>query len=677
MIGRLALAQLRAYRTQSVWTLSLMTLLVAILTATVVMGATQARLEPLQARVSGWDKEFHATPLVGDLPGQPDLTMDEVVAEVQNNPGHDAVAVISGDMTPIPGPSASTPVLEAWRVISSVGEGATIPLASGRAATSHGEIVLAADAARELDAQIGGTVTLYRPDWVSAQGADSLIGHGFEVVGIAASTSLPGFDIYLPSAYISWEDAADPAGPLAYHWKGSDGSTYTSWTVDVAWNGHIAALAAVASPWSVFGTGDIALPGASIAWFGTAAVLLFAMIVMAFAVGRSQASQRAQWIATVRAMGARRSAIAVSSIAETLVLAGVAFAVGAAGGIGLAQAALTMGRLAAGEPFGPAWVSLHGALLAVAALAALVPALVIATVPAFWASRVAPTAALKPVNELTEAEVSRRVPALWAAAPLLVGAVLVALGTSTSVSILPVVVLGWICVAVGMVAVVVEGHRHLTRWAGRVLSRSSSPARMSAGDELTARPRQSMAPAVLATATVTAAAMWTLREVLSQASWRNLFDDHMVSYGSDFWRDVFTSVTRPTALATAIAGLIVVQVVASAIVWSHRVAARQDDVARAALGLSRRQLTATWWWVAWMPQLLGALVGLVLAALCGFTALAIADVTPHDAGGIAAGAGLVAAITLGACAAAAAGLALGAATSYATARLGRASLTGP
>lgn len=684
MIGRLAIAQLRAYRTQSIWTLSLLTLLVAILTATVVMGATQARLAPDEGAIWGWDKEYQAFPLVeeGDAIGQPDLSMAEVVEAVQTNPGHDAVAVLSGDLTPDPIHDTATDFLQSWSVVSSLGDGASLPLTQGRAATSQGEIVLAADSARELGVQIGDIVTLYQPNWTSA-GTQPQIPHRFTLVGVAASTTLPGFDLHLPSAYLSWQEAASPDGPLAYHWAGDDGAQFTSWNVSVAWNGYIPALATIANPSRLQGTESISLPGASIAWFGTAAVLLLAMMVMAFAVGRSQASQRAQWIATVRTMGARRGALAVAALAETLLIASVACVVGTAAGIGLAQGALTWGRLAAREPFGSAWVSLHGLLIPVAAIAALVPALVIATVPAFWASRVEPTAALKPVNELTEAEISRRVPAAWAAVPPLVGAGLVVLGTSTSAAILPVVVLGWICVAVGVVVMVIEAHRGLTVLTGRAMARSSRASVMSAGDELVARPRQSVAPAVLATATATAAAMWTLRQVIYQVSWWYPVHDDVASYTRDFWRSALIASTRPTMLATVMAALMVAQIVAAAIVWSHREAARHDDLARAALGLSRRQLAATWWWVAWVPQFLGAVVGVLLAALIGLVAIMLTDVTPVESGGVSIAGSLVGAVTGAAAAVAAVGLALGAASAWAVSRLtmsplpAASSVTGP
>lgn len=628
MITRLAIAQLRANKTYSLWTGALLTLLVAILTATVVMGATQARLAQDEARINGWGQEYVSSFPVGVGDSFGDMTVyapDHVAAAVSNATGHSAVAVIRGHLSM--DADAARAWSSWWSIVAATGEGAWIPVGEGRAPDQPGEIAVAANVARSEGLSIGDTVTLFQLGYDPDGGATTLP-YEFRVVGLTSANALPGFDLWTPSAFISWEEAAAVNGPLAEHWTLPSGDESVSWYVTATWTGHVPDLVTMGEPWSDTSGTSLALPGATAAWFGAATMLLIAMIVMAFAVGRSQASARAQWIATVRTMGARRSGVAQAAAVESLILAGCAAVVGAGLGIGAAQAVLSLARAWVREPLGPAVVSLHWGIVPVATVSALIAGLIVAAVPAFWASRVAPTAALKPINDLTEAEISRRVPFVWVVLPVAIGGVLVWLGNLPSMPIDIVVVLGWIATLVGGFALLIETLRRLVPVAGRVLSRRRSPGVLSAGDELIARPRQAVAPALLIAAGIAAVTAWSGLKVFDVASWWTPASGDAPALSPDFWHSVRADATTSASVSTVLACAVTLQVVISAIAVSHRAATRSEETARVAMGLTKRQRTLAWWWVQWLPQLLGAVVGLLVGALSVWAI--IATRTPPD-----------------------------------------------
>ncbi len=624
MITRLAFAQVRANKAYSAWTGSLITLLVAILTTTLVLGATQAELGHDAERVSGWGTPHMGFPNVttGGVGEESDpVTTAEVAAAIDAASGNRALAVIRGDLW------VDSAGGDLWTVHALMGEGAYIPLVEGTSPLTAGDIVLAADVARDTGLDIGDTITLY-------SGVDGLesadpAAHEYRVVGLAAATSLPGFEVWLPSAYISWDEAAAESSPLTLRWPLDDGHTVQTWLVSIGWTGNAPSLTRwdEGSQWE--SPASLSLPMASGAWFGAAIMLVSAMVVMGFAVGRSQASARAQWIATVRTLGARRATVAVAAAIEALIVAAGAVVLGLALGVGGAQATLSVARALTPHPFGDAAITMNWIVIPVAIIAAAIAALVVTAVPAFWASRVAPTAALKPVNDLTEAEISRRVPFIWVLAPVTIGATLVWLGNSPAIPIDVVVVAGWIATLVGGVMLVIEMLRRLLPLAGLLLSKRRSPGILSAGDELRARPRQGTASALLLTAGVALVTGWSATKFVDIARWWSPSDSESLRGSSEFWRWVRADVTAMTPVVTVVACALTLQVVIAAIAVSHRGATRAEETARVAMGLAGRQRTRTWWWVQWLPQAIGVVLGLVVGL-----ALTLAIVAMEDPAGL-------------------------------------------
>lgn len=624
MIARLAIAQVRANKAYSAWTCGLITLLVTILTATLALGATQTNLTEEAARISGWDAPHMGYPSVSTgapINDSPQFTPAEVADAVADASGHEAFAIIRGDLWIEPG------TLDTLTVYATMGEGARIPLVEGRAPTAPGEITIAADIAQKQGLEVGDTVTLFS----SADPIDStqISEYRFDVVGLTSAASLPGFDLWLPSAYISWEEAASSSSPVAINWPLDNGDHVHVWHVSVGWTGHVPSLVMLDENWLPALATSFSLPSGSGAWLGAAIMLVIAMIVMGFAVGRSQASARAQWIATVRTLGARRSTVAVAAALEGLIVAALSAVLGLVLGVGLAGATLAFARILVPQPFGTAVVSMHWLLIPVAAISAGAAALIVTAVPAFWATRVAPTAALKPVNDLTEAEISRRMPFFWVLLPVTVGAGLLWLGNEPSAPIGTVVVAGTIATLVGGTMLVIEVLRRIIPATGAMLRKVRSPGALTAGDELIARPRQGTAAAILLAAGVAMVAVWSASTLLDIVQWWLPYDAADVWGSSELWSWARAEVTAFTPIATVVAGAVTLQVVIAAIAASHRAATQSEETARVAMGLARRQRTLTWWWVQWLPQVIGVCVGLAvgLTAVLAITAMRTAPGT--------------------------------------------------
>lgn len=607
MITRLAIAQVRANKAYSVWTCSLITLLVTILTTMLTLGATQTDLARQAERVNGSSAPHVGYPSVStgaQIADSPSVTPDEVADAVAKASGHEAFAIIYGNLSVVPEDFATL------TVYATTGEGARVPVVEGRAPSAPGEIVLAADVARAHGFEVGDSVTLFSS--VDTGNVSQIAEHRYVIVGLTAAASLPGFDLWLPSAFISWEEAASPSSPVAFTWELDNGDDVRAWSVSIGWSGHVPALVMLDENWQPALSTSYSLPTGSGAWFGAAIMLVIAMVVMGFAVGRSQASARAQWIATVRTLGARRATIAVAATGEGLIVAGCAAVVGTVLGVALAQATLTLGRLLVPHPFGAAVVSVDWLLVPVAVISAGIAALVVTAVPAFWASRVAPTAALKPVNDLTEAEISRRMPFVWVLVPVAVGAALVWLGNVPSVPIGTVVVTGWIATVVGGVMLVIEALRRIIPAVGAFLSKRRRAGVLTAGDELIARPRQGTAAALLLAAGVALVAVWSANTLLDIVTWWNSGDGDDLWESHELWSWVRADITAFTPVATIVACTVTLQIVIAAIAVSHRAATRHEAAARVAMGLSRRQRTQMWWWVQWLPQAIGVCVGLAV-----------------------------------------------------------------
>ncbi|WP_062389632.1 FtsX-like permease family protein [Demequina iriomotensis] len=348
----------------------------------------------------------------------------------------------------------------------------------------------------------------------------------------------------------------------------------------------------------------------------TAAVLGVAMIGLAFAVGRAQAQTRSRWVATARALGARRSAIAVATVAEVALVglaAGVAGVAIAWGAVALEYAAFAGAHpdalLPAGVEVAP-WV-----LLAIGSLG-LAMAAILGAIPAFWAMRTPPAVALKPETPVSEARVGPRIRSRWIVGTW--GALFVA-----------TVALGWpaglndarqtaligliLATMAATVPALVRAARLMVAATGRRLARGSRPWAIAAGDALTGRPRLASIPAgvmAVVTAALVAAMSWHLL-----AEWGDELPD-TVGWG---WPWLPRALQVPGYIGQALGGDVYVMVAALGIVAvvlaslaAFVAAARAtapDDQARRALGLSAATARAAMAARFAVPLILGALLG--------------------------------------------------------------------
>lgn len=656
MMLRLAVAQLRANRVFTLWTAGLMTMLVAILAYIVIAGATQATISRDAASIYGEDRDSHGTMSFALSP-----PVQSVVAPDAQDGTHGITAVPEPGIAPSDFDAAlaaskasdAMAIAQAYSLRTSPIEkgdaewwmddqginavalrgNVEIPgIAQGVAPSRLGEVTLAANVARRLGVAIGDDLTVYTVEW-QPNTADQATPHLMKVVGLAASNNLIGYDVSLPDAYVSWDEVTTPEGLLVSTTVQIDGNQLPVESlvgyVDIHWTGDDKALDPYREQgWITPAAKGFSLPHATVAWFGAAIALFISMIVMSFAVGRSQASARTQWVATVRTMGARRANIVAAATLESLVLASIAVVGGTGLGVALAQAQLSLARAQSGAPFGPSAIGWHWALVPVVVAAAAVVAVVVAAVPAFWAARVAPTAALKPVSDVTETELSRRVPIAWLIIPFAIGAALVALTRLDFGSpVAAVAMLGWIIVIVAGFALVVEALRVAIARVGRRLARSGRAPLLTAGDALATRPRQAVAPALLMAVAVSLLTLWACGQANSATEYWAPGDGGFSGLDATSLDFLRSNLLGFTTIATITIAAFALQLVAAAIITSHRAATSHEAAARSAMGLSRQAEAIALWWQQWLPQAVGVCLGLVVGVI-GFIARASVSTSP-------------------------------------------------
>ena len=627
MTWRLIAGQLRAHRGYFAWTASLLAILVAVLTFMGVAGATQATLSQRGMAVLGQDADRYANLLVTPAPVEGlrhSVSQQRLRELVDSTPAASALASVLLATKPIADLDVYDWEAEVWAISKYGGADHNSLISKGRLPQEQGEVALSADVARALGAGVGSEVTLYGQS-TGADGFAMDVPHSFTVVGISASRELPGYDSYFaPGALLSWDEVesggafTDEARQVGF--EDTDVSR-----IDLRWSGGSALI----DPYLEFEyaewRGDFQLPQSTAIWFVVAVVLVIAMIIMSFAVGRSQAAARTQWIATVRTMGATRGYIAAATVLETVVIAAIAAVVGISLGVVAAQAQLSVARASVEAPFGPSTVTAHWLIFPVVTLVALVVALLIAAVPAFWASRITPVAALKPVNDVTETELSRRVSPHWLWIPLVLGVGSMILGSTLRTAGIDLFVfLGAIVAGLTTAALMIEANRWAIPHVGRQLARSRKPSRMTAGDALRVRPKQAVAPALLTTAAVATLTMMVTVSALDPHGMVRVFGyGYTAGYGDytnnlsealSYW---WSALVAPTTVLAVILAALAIQLVAASMFVAHRTATAREGATRRALGLTARHLTRAHWWQQWAPQVTGALVGLVVGLAGG------------------------------------------------------------
>lgn len=620
MTWRLVVGQMRANRGYFIWTVSLLTLLVATLTYIVVVGATQAALEQ---QVDGiWRRDLprgggvsiFGAENTGDQPGVAPADLRAMIDNAQ-----DAVATAEFGLRTVPiddydwgAPHDTLYLLAAY------GD-SELPmlLETGGVPAELGEIAIARDLARALGLEVGDEFTLYRDVYIAdADNPDSgTIDDDpvtARVVGILSPTTMPGFELGTPGGIVSWADVETPGGMLSSQeplTEGEVGHDFGSY-VRLAWAGSDPTLDQYFEGEQFRWSGTVSLPQSAAVWMTLAVVLIAAMIIMSFAVGRAQAAARTQWIATARTLGATRRYIAWSTVLETLVMALFAMGIGVVVGVLAGQAHLSIARAASGLAFAPERVSLHWAIIPTVGIATLLVAVAIAAVPAFWASRVSPVAALKPVNDVTEAELSRRVSPHWLWIPTVLGVAFIVIGNwQPTAPIDGLIVLGLLMASVGVIGLVIEATRAAIPWIGRRMARSPRATILTAGDTLAGRPRLAVAPALISLAAIGGFTLFTLGRA-ANAQWQS-GGFGWFSYGPVYGLFPIQGFLDGATVLAVILGAVMVQLVAAAIFVAHRASTSRETAARRALGLSRNGEARALWWQQVVPQTLGAVLGVV------------------------------------------------------------------
>lgn len=384
----------------------------------------------------------------------------------------------------------------------------------------QGEIVLSGHAAAEVGVSIGDQVVV--GDFGYTQDAAPRHFGELRVSGIAYDYSTADWDGQ-GLAILSPDDV-----DIAMSIVTSDPSLNDSWPLQ-AELGSRESTPALTTAFSALYRGNVTgrTFGSSspVAWL-VAGALTLGTVIVAFALGRAQAADRAQWTATARALGARRSHLLGAAGLEWTAIAMPSAVIGIGGG--LAAAWIThdarLASLAAPPPIALSFPSFVFALMI--GLAVLLAAIIV-LIPAVAAVRVPPTAALKETAAQDEVEISRRVP-VWPVV-VLAGALLVALmialrvgtdsGWMSDASYFTSLFLG-LALAVAVIAVVVEGSRRAVMAFGRRLTRSSRPWALHAGMTLIAHPRQAAAIVLLHTLTLMGLVGWHMGDAISQMySW--------------------------------------------------------------------------------------------------------------------------------------------------------------
>lgn len=471
-----------------------------------------------------------------------------------------------------------------------------------------GEIAVSASWARDMGVAIG--------DDVSLLGFTSDQPNGIELAISAIAVSSfqhATASASLPVAYVAWDDVDAINAASA-----STGPLDLSSDVMVTWTGAADQFSPASG--ELLHYEEVSSNSVLIWSFAVAGALIIGLTAMAFAVGRTQAQARVKWVATARALGATRKHLAAAAALEASVVALCAGITGYALGTLAVNAHLWLihsdvpgAAIAASAAFSPS-------MFAGAILFALLLAVIVGAVPAFWSLRAQPVEALKPGNDLTEATVSRRVgvkPLLiaWIAANVAVAVVHV---TDAVYTWLPLLVVAWLIIVIAGIALLVELLRRVLARIGRRLSATSNVRTLVAGDQLTGQPRLAAIPAFI-TALLTAV---LLTAVISTAI------GTYVTYGGDSYLGQIPDYADANSfmIAVAIGAVLLGTLVCVAIVGASVGVTGREDSARTALGASPGDVRHATAFAYRIHQATGLWIG-VLVAVYMSTWLGILTVT--------------------------------------------------
>ena len=647
MIWQLTREQLRSQRRFVAWTAALLTVAIALASYAAITTTTQISNDLHAQRIAGADKDFQGFVSSAIGPDQDLYSESADSAPIEQVDTQIADALASGSdlqarrytALNLTGPTLADGSFDDsffTRLVSVTGDyDWEAALVSGTAPTP-GEVAISGQLASVLDVEIGGVVPTFTQS-LDSEGVPSSRQTAEELVvsGITRGSAFGrNYDIGIPEAYVAWEDsvklaiAGAPENPAPAD-IGLEQPAYVE--TNVSWNQASTPLTAFSMIDGYFGSsaGRSDSSGVSVA---IAVALFIGLIAMSFAVGRSQAQARTTWAATARAMGARRSTIAAATIAETLVVGLAASVLGIVLGWLAVVADLALIRNSVPDAFLPSAPVVVWWVLGTVLLLGLVIAAIVGAVPAFWAARVSPVAALKPVSPIMEAEVSRRVSVRGVAIIWGISVVLVWFSGARSDADQVLAALN-IFALIAFVILTFVLTQELLREAmprlGRMLGRSARPWAITAGDSIVARPRQSAIPALVITIAafggVASATFTYMDNWLVQTMWNisGEFGWLASSYG-------FSGTTVGVAYSLA---AIVAVLIALAIFASGSRASLSDDATRGALGMTvadaRRARAAHFG----LPLATGVALGWILGLAGGI----ILSLRSHQTGALGAG----------------------------------------
>ncbi|MFV0285154.1 MAG: FtsX-like permease family protein [Demequina sp.] len=628
MIGTLLREQLRAQRAALVWMTALIAGAAGFATYSWTANLTDDALAQQAAVLSGtgefWNQaavvEDHSNDLAASDWGTP-MTRDEVDAFIAQAHAEGAglvAAEYAGNAWVIPVAGAE----QTYGLANVQVYGGEVPWDDGLAegsAPGDGEIAIPSTVASAWGVGIGDLVEVGYSVWhdddtyeeVSA-GTRTISGLVVDAVGWNeewagdAPTALATDDPVL---------AASVAAQPVYEWEG-----YSFPQVEFTWEVQTATTIATFPHFGTRGPGGSPQAGSATL---LAAVLALGTVVAAVAVGRTQAQRRARWTATARALGASRTSIAASTLAEGAIVGLTGGAVGL--GAGLAAASWHLrGVLRAVTAPPDVTLAVPAAAFVTALVGGLTLGLIITAIPATLAARVSPASALKDVAAVDEAELTRRV-RVW---PIAVTALLGYLGMLAAAQrYWDPVGYWWFLGACAVTAVcgfalVVEASRRAAAWLGRSLSRRRSPAAVRAGLDLLAHPRQ--AAALILVQFLAVASLVTVSSVdqmtdpfagSAEFGWSayTTSEPSLLTAFTGLWAG--WAITAGFSFPVTVGVLLAAQALCATIVAGSRGLASPEERATRALGLDGR--AARWGEVLRhaVPQALGAVAGGLIAYL--------------------------------------------------------------
>jgi hypothetical protein len=648
MILRLAREQIRSQWRFTAWMVALVGAAVGLAMYAMATTATSIAFEDGNPTVGAWGQENVAGFLSdGDSPDTaPTDAASEFVTETSLN-DLDALLNEASGIGPVVAQrgwmaNSDLPHDNFW-VVAPLDSGPWAPYLLTGDIAGPGQVVVRWDVAKRLHLDIGDTLALTTVSYFATTPRTVTLRVNGTMKDGGERDSYGPYRVDSPEFVANWSDSAALDQALRRHYPAAiDDAWLESLQTTVGWNGDNGILASyrAGDTTSLGGQHGFAFSRASGRIDGAgswslliAGLLTLSVMVAAVAMGRAQAGARARWTATARVMGARRGTLVGASLVEALVVGVVSGALGSALGAGAVAASLAGLRRTHPNSILPLAPSVPAVLYGAAIGAAVILALLTAAMPAFWATRVEPVAALKPVTPLTDRNLSRDVSPWWptgiagAAVAVLIACSLAEARLAPGVHVALGVVLrgAWIAAAVGGVALSVQLARTMVLRSGRALQRSKRAWAIVAGEGLIAHGRlftfaalSSLVFAAIAAASVTSSAQAGWDPTLYRGSGEPTMPGLREWWGiTGGWLEHVGAVGPLFAMVTG---------VAVAVTLSARQALGLDAATESALGLrgGHSQIAAT------ARQFVPTAVALVVGAILGVAGWMLA----HDLAGV-------------------------------------------